>query len=199
MAVFNYYRIFKPYGMLSQFTAEAGHPSLADLDFKFPKDVYPVGRLDHDTEGLLLLTNDPAVNKNLLDPTSRKRKIYWVQIEGEMNGESMEQLEKGVTINFKGKLHHTAPAKVKRIKTPQIAERNPSVNYVKHPTTSWIEITITEGKNRQVRKMTAKVRNPALRLIRFGIEGISIDGMSSGDIEEIAAKEFYSLLKLNER
>ncbi|MCY7409430.1 MAG: pseudouridine synthase [Chitinophagales bacterium] len=192
---FNYYKVFKPFGMLSQFTVEGNHQSLASLK-KFPEDVYPVGRLDHDTEGLLLLTNNTSVNHLLLDPKFERKKTYWVQIEGEMNEDAMQQLQKGVVINLKGTMHQTKPTQVKNISSPKIPERNPSVNYLKHPVNSWIELTITEGKNRQVRKMTAKVGHPTLRLIRCAIEAISIEGMKSGEVVEMNEEDFFTLLQL---
>lgn len=182
---YRYYKVFKPYGMLSQFTREAGHPSLADLDFRFPKDVYPVGRLDHDSEGLLLLTNDPRINKAMLDPQSKKKKIYWVQVEGIPGDGALEKLKEGVTINLKGKRHHVKAFEAKRMSAPETEERNPPVNYVKHPINSWVELAITEGKNRQVRRMTAAVGYPTLRLIRYAIENISIEGMKPGVVMEI--------------
>ena len=183
--------------MVSQFTAEGDHLTLASLG-KFPRDVYPVGRLDHDTEGLLLLTNDTRVNHLLLDPKFQHRKTYWAQIEGEMSDEAIQQLQKGVLINLKANLHRTKPARVKKILAPKIQERNPSVNYTKHPKTSWIELTITEGKNRQVRKMTAKVGHPTLRLIRYGIEEVTLERMKSGEVIELKEQEFYPLLKLKQ-
>jgi 23S rRNA pseudouridine2457 synthase len=190
-----YYKVFKPYGMLSQFTKEGDHPTLSDLG-SFPKDVYPVGRLDHDTEGLLLLTNDKRVNHLLLDPKFQHKKTYWAQIEGEMSDASLQELQKGVLINLKAKLHRTKTATVRKISAPKMAERNPPVNYTKHPVTSWIELIITEGKNRQVRKMTAKVGHPTLRLIRFAIEEMTLEKMKSGEVIEIKETEFYPLLKL---
>ena len=190
-----YFKIFKPFGMLSQFSVEGEHATLASLG-KFPRDAYPVGRLDHDTEGLLLLTNDKRVNHLLLDPKFQHKKTYWAQIEGQMNDEAIQQLQKGVLINLKGKLHRTKPASVKRISAPKIQERDPSVNYVKHPVTTWIELTITEGKNRQVRKMTAKVGHPTLRLIRYAIEEVTLEKMKSGEVIELKQQEFYPLLKL---
>lgn len=190
-----YYKVFKPYGMLSQFTPEAGHDTLASL-FDFQKDVYPIGRLDHDSEGLLLLTNDKAVNMRLLNPDRKHQRTYWVQVEGKPNEAALKQLRNGVTINLKGTLHKTLPAVVRIIPDPKFPERNPSVNYVKHPVTSWIELTISEGKNRQVRKMTAKVGHPTLRLIRYAMERINIDKMISGDIVELTKKEFYERLNL---
>src|SRR4029079_14968576 len=109
---FRYFKIFKPFGMLSQISKEGDHRTLADLDFRFPKDAYPIGRLDHDTEGLLLLTNDARVNHLLLDPKFQHKKTYWAQIEGKLNNEAIGQLQQGVLINLKGKLHRTKPASV---------------------------------------------------------------------------------------
>ena len=192
---FLYYKVFKPYGMLSQFTKEGEHDTLASL-FEFQKDVYPVGRLDHDTEGLLLLTNDKSVNMRLLSPERKHSRTYWVQVEGLPGEAALDQLRKGVTINLKGTLHQTQPAGVRGMSAPKIPERIPTVNYVKHPETSWIELTITEGKNRQVRKMTAKVGHPTLRLIRYSIERINIDKMIPGDIVELPKSEFYQGLQL---
>jgi len=193
---FRYYKTFKPFGMLSQFSKEGNHSTLADLDFTFPKDVYPIGRLDSDSEGLLLLTNDPRVNKLLLAPESKKKKVYWTQVEGEMSEDAMNGLRKGVEINLKGTVHRARAASVKGIPSPGIPEREPSVNYKKHSVTSWIEIVLTEGKNRQVRKMTAKVGHPTLRLIRYAIENISIEGMTSGQVSELNHQEFYRKLNL---
>jgi 23S rRNA pseudouridine2457 synthase len=187
--MFRYFKIYKPYGMLSQFTPEAGHDSLSNLDFKFSKDVYPVGRLDHDSEGLLILTNETSVNKLLLAPGNKIEKTYWVEVEGELNDEAVEQLQRGIKINMKGIIFQTAPAKVRRMNVPDVESRNPPVNYKKHPVTSWIEIKITEGKNRQVRKMTAKVGHPALRLIRFAVGKMSLKGMNPGTVTEIGREE----------
>jgi 23S rRNA pseudouridine2457 synthase len=192
---FKYYKVYKPYGMLSQFTPEAGHDTLASL-FEFPKDVYPIGRLDHDSEGLLLLTNDKAVNLRLLSPDRKHQRTYWVQVEGIPNASALNNLRGGVTINLKGTLHQTLPAIVKNLSNPTLQERNPSVNYLKHPTTSWLQVSISEGKNRQLRKMTAKVGHPTLRLIRYAVEKINIDKMIPGDIVELTKHDFYDLLLL---
>ncbi|MBK9730085.1 MAG: pseudouridine synthase [Chitinophagaceae bacterium] len=192
---FLYYKIFKPFGMLSQFTKEGEHDTLASL-FDFQKDVYPVGRLDHDTEGLLLLTNDKSINARLLSPERKHGRMYWVQVEGLPGDAALNQLRKGVTINLKGTLHQTQPAGVRGMSAPRIPERIPPVNHLKHPETSWLELTIAEGKNRQIRKMTAKVGHPTLRLIRYGIERINIDKMVPGDIVEMPKSEFYQGLHL---
>jgi len=181
--------------MLSQFSEEGDHPTLASL-YSFPKDVYSVGRLDHDTEGLLLLTNDKRVNHLLLDPKFQHKKTYWAQIEGAMDEDAIQQLQKGVLINLKGKLHRTKAAGIRKMAPFKISERNPPVNHVKHPETSWIELILTEGKNRQVRKMTAKVGHPTLRLIRYAIEEITLEKMKSGEVIELKHEEFYPLLKL---
>ncbi|MBA2406529.1 MAG: pseudouridine synthase [Chitinophagales bacterium] len=192
---YKYYKIYKPYGMLSQFTPEGEHDTLASL-FEFPKDVYPIGRLDHDSEGLLLLTNDKAVNLRLLNPGRKHMRTYWIQVEGTPDNSALSSLRNGVTINLKGTLHQTLPAVVRTISSPALPERNPSVNYLKHPITSWLQVSISEGKNRQIRKMTAKVGHPTLRLIRFAIEKINITKMIPGDIVELTKHEFYDLLLL---
>jgi 23S rRNA pseudouridine2457 synthase len=188
----HYYKIWKPYGMLSQFTREAGHPSLADLGFEFPKDVYPVGRLDHDSEGLLLLTNDSRLNKSLLDPHSKTRKVYWVQVEGIPDDEALQKMKAGLTINRKGNRFLAKAAAAKRMSPPAVTERNPPVNYAKHPVTSWVEITITEGKNRQVRRMTAAVGHPTLRLIRFAMDKTTLEEMKPGEVKEISLRDLRS-------
>lgn len=190
-----YYKIYKPYGMLSQFTPEGDHDTLGSL-FEFQKDVYPVGRLDHDSEGLLLLTNDKTVNTRLLNPDKKHIRIYWVQVEGLPGDEALNQMRKGVTINLKGTLHQTQAAGVRGMSAPRIPERIPPVNHTKHPETSWLELELTEGKNRQIRKMTAKVGHPTLRLIRYGIERLNIDKMMPGDIVEVPKSEFYQGLHL---
>lgn len=188
---YRYYIIYKPYSMLSQFSREGNHPTLADLEFQFPKDVYPVGRLDADSEGLLLLTNDTRLNQKLLSPGKGHQRTYLVQVEGEINLEACKQLEKGVVINV-GKIYHTLPAKVNIASLlPELPERNPPVRFRKNIPTSWIFITLIEGKNRQVRKMTASVGFPTLRLIRFSFCGFTIKGMKPGEIREVKKQEIH--------
>jgi 23S rRNA pseudouridine2457 synthase len=194
-----YYIIHKPYGVLSQFTDEDGNPGLGSV-FNFPKDVYPVGRLDKDSEGLLLITNDKSLNNQLLNPKFMHWRSYWIEVEGRPSPFAMSKLETGVEINLKGKMHRTAPAKVKILHPqPIIAERNPPVNYLKHPERTWIEIKLREGKNRQVRKMTALVGHPTLRLIRVAIEGIHLDQMQPGEFLELSEAKIRSLLFQNQR
>lgn len=171
MADHVYYMVYKPYGMLSQFTREApGHSTLADLDFVFPKDVYPVGRLDADSEGLLLLTNDKEQNFNLLNPRKAHPRSYWVQVEGIASATALAQLRQGLDIRIDGKTHHTLPAAVRLLPAaPELPQREPPVRFRKSVPDCWLELTLTEGKNRQVRRMCAAVGFPVLRLVRVRI------------------------------
>jgi len=196
--VFSYYAIYKPYGMLSQFTKEGEHQTLADLSEKFPIDVYPVGRLDADSEGLLLLTNDKRVNNKLLDPSTGHLRTYLVQVEGEINEEALNSLRKGVRLNIDGKDFLTRPAKAEIVlDLPEIPERVPPVRFRKNIPTSWIRLSLVEGKNRQVRKMTAKVGFPTLRLIRESIHEFSVQKMKPGYVENVERSVFYSKLGLS--
>ncbi len=176
--------------MLSQFTREGNKASLADLDFKFPPDVYPVGRLDADSEGLLLLTNDKTITERLLNPKNKHKRTYLVQVEGEIDSDALEKLENGVLIRVKKKEYLTAPAKALRTIEPDwLPERFPPVRYRASIPTSWIKLTLTEGKNRQVRRMTAAVGFPTLRLIRQSIENIEVQVVLPGTVKEIEARD----------
>ncbi len=190
-----YYIIYKPYKVLSQFTDEKGNPGLGSI-FKLPSDVYPVGRLDLDSEGLLILTNDRKLNHKLLNPAFEHRRTYWVEVEGHPDKTALENLERGLEINLKGKKHQTLPAMVEMIKPSNIPTREPAVNYQKHPQTSWVSITLTEGKNRQVRRMFAAVGHPVLRLIRVQIEDLSLAPLKPGEITQISEKAIYKKLSL---
>ena len=192
---FAYFLVYKPYGMLSQFSREGDKPTLADLDFNFPKDAYPVGRLDHDSEGLLLITNDKSLNSRLLNPKHHYKKTYWVQVDREITDDAIEQLRKGVTINVNGE-YRTRPAIVNRITEPDLPERVPPIRFRINVPTSWIEITITEGKNRQIRKMTAAVGFPTLRLVRMAIGPLVINGMNPGNIKVFTEKEVSTLIAM---
>lgn len=195
----DYFICWKPFGMLSQFTKEGEHTTLADLPFKFPKDVYPVGRLDADSEGLLILTNDNYLKTKLLEPKFGHTKTYWVQVEGEITQEAIRQLSQGVVIRIKGKEHRTNPAKVEKIEEPNVPPRTPPVRFRKEIPTSWISIQIGEGKNRQVRRMTAAVGFPTLRLLRGGIENVSLLQLKPMEVKQLLAEEMYELVKLNKR
>jgi 23S rRNA pseudouridine2457 synthase len=180
--------------MLSQFTREGDHPTLADLDFTFAKDIYPVGRLDADSEGLLLLTNDNFLKTKLLEPRNKHTRTYYVQVEGEVTQDACEQLSKGVTISINGKSYKTLPATAEMIDEPELPERDPPIRFRKNIPTSWLALTLREGKNRQVRRMTATVGFPTLRLVRWSIGKFSLadksgDFPKSGDVWEVTPAE----------
>jgi 23S rRNA pseudouridine2457 synthase len=192
----HYFIIYKPYEVLCQFSKEGDKKILKDF-FDVPSDVYPVGRLDYDSEGLLLLTNDKKLNHRLLNPSFAHERTYWVQVDGDITNEAIAALMKGVTITVDGKAHRTKPARAKRIDVDQIVPpRNPPIRFRKNIPTSWIELTLTEGKNRQVRKMTAAVGFPTLRLIRYSMEKITIEGLLPGDMMEMEEKELYRKLEV---
>jgi 23S rRNA pseudouridine2457 synthase len=189
----DYYLIYKPYGVHSQFKPGEGQAGLGTLH-DFPKDVYPVGRLDADSEGLLLLTNDSRVNQLLLNPKHAHPRTYYVQVEGMITDEAIQQLNKGVTISIDGKKHHTKPAHCEHITPPPLPERHPPIRFRKTIPDSWISLTITEGKNRQVRKMTAAVGFPTLRLVRVKIGKLEMQDMESGKVQRIDRDELYAAL-----
>ncbi|WP_462249503.1 pseudouridine synthase [Ekhidna sp.] len=190
-----YYIIHKPFKILSQFSNEGANSGLGEVFSNLPKDVYPVGRLDLDSEGLLILTNDRSLNNKLLDPKHKHMRTYLVEVEGQPSADAINQLVTGVEINLKGKLYKTKPALVDVVKA-NVPERTPPVNYKKHPIRSWLKIKLTEGKNRQVRRMTAKVGHPTLRLLRIAIEDLSLDPLKSGEITQISEKAIYKKLNL---
>lgn len=166
----------KPFGVLSQFTPEGGHPALDT--FGFPPDVYAAGRLDHDSEGALLLTDNGKLVKKLLDPKFEHPRTYLAQVEGEITQEALKQLSKGVVI----KGYHTKPCKAERVEQPEnLWERIPPIRYRANIPTSWVRLTLIEGKNRQVRHMTAAVGFPTLRLIRVQIGNIALADLQPGE------------------
>lgn len=169
----------KPYGVISQFSEHEKHISLAE--YITEKDFYPAGRLDHDSEGLLILTDEGKIQHCLSHPKHKQPKTYWVQVEGEITDSALSELEKGVTL----KDGLTLPAKAKKIDAPELWPRDPPVRYRAAIPTSWCELTITEGKNRQVRRMTAAVGFPTLRLVRYSIGEFTIDGLSPGEWRKI--------------
>jgi 23S rRNA pseudouridine2457 synthase len=185
----DYFLIYKPFQVLSQFTSTEGKLCLKDI-LHVPKDVYPVGRLDYDSEGLLLITNDKSINQQLLDPLYAHQRTYWVQVDGAITEASLAQLSKGVSINVDGKVYQTKPAKLEGLPdTIVVPERNPPIRFRISIPTSWVAIQITEGKNRQVRKMFAQVGFPVLRLIRAKLGKYSIDHMQPGDCLSLTALE----------
>jgi 23S rRNA pseudouridine2457 synthase len=177
-----YILFHKPYGVLSQFSPEDGAPALCD--FNLPKGIYPAGRLDKDSEGLLLLTDDGLLIERLLNPLSHKQKTYWVLVERLPPEESLEQLRQG---GIKIENYLTRPCQVQLLDpAPVIPPRDPPVRFRKNVQDYWLEMKIVEGKNRQVRKMTAAIGHPTLRLIRVGILNLSLGTLPAGEWREIA-------------
>lgn len=171
----------KPYDVLCQFSDDgSGRDNLAK--YVEVSDVYPAGRLDRDSEGLLLLTNDGQLQAQISSPKFKQPKIYWVQVEGEPDDAALEALRNGVELND----GITRPAKVERIEEPEgLWPRNPPIRVRKSIPDSWIELTITEGKNRQVKRMTAAVGHPTLRLIRCGIGEHRLNDLQPGQWVEL--------------
>jgi 23S rRNA pseudouridine2457 synthase len=186
MSDLKYFAVFKPYDMLSQFSGEPLDSLLCDLH-DFPKDVYPIGRLDKDSEGLLLLTNDNRFKSQLLDPLNKIPKTYLAQVDGGITEDAIQQLSAGtITIKHNGKEHRVLPAKCKVVAQPEnLPERSVPIRFRKNIPTSWIELTITEGKNRQIRKMTAAAGFPTLRLIRIGIGKFRLNEFENGMVRTI--------------
>lgn len=166
----------KPYGVLSQFTPEGRWRALDE--FIPVKDVYVAGRLDADSEGLLLLTDDGKLQAKIADPKHKLEKTYWAQVEGQPSDADLEPLRRGIRLSDFTAL----PARVKLIDPPAgLWERDPPIRFRQSIPTSWLEIRITEGKNRQVRRMAAAIGYPVLRLIRAAVGGVSVDGLALGE------------------
>ena len=196
----------KPYGVLSQFTPD--HPGQRTLsEFNLPDNVYPLGRLDRDSEGLLLLSDEPGLNTKLLDPKNAHPRTYWAQVEGEVTEDALQKLRKGVVIEGK----RTLPAEARRIhpksggtgvpsvttrsSTLLIPPRNPPIRFRQNIPTRWIELILHEGRNRQVRKMTASVGHPTLRLLRVSIGQFQLPAdLNPGHWRELTAKERAQIL-----
>lgn len=194
-----YFIVHKPFNVLSQFSSTDEKKTLKDF-FDVPSNVYPVGRLDYDSEGLLILTDDTALNNFLLNPQNKHEREYWVQLENDISEEQINLLQQGVEINSNGKLYHTKKCIAKKfLHAPEVSFRNPPIRFRKSIPDCWIKIILTEGKNRQVRKMTAAVGCPTLRLIRYRIEGITLEKLHSGEMKNIPKKELYNLLQLKKR
>ncbi|MCJ2184074.1 pseudouridine synthase [Novosphingobium sp. 1949] len=171
----------KPFDVLSQFTdARSPTPRATLSDFVAVPGVYPAGRLDRDSEGLLLLTDDGRLQARIADPRFKAPKTYLVQVEGEVDDAALETLRRGVAL----KDGMTRPAEARRIDSPELWPRNPPVRFRKSVPDCWIELTLREGRNRQVRRMTAAVGHPTLRLVRWRIGDWSLDGIAPGTWRE---------------
>lgn len=178
--------LHKPFDVLSQFTQE--HPSHRTLaEFAFPPDVYAVGRLDRDSEGLLLLSDEAKWNDRLLNPRHAHPRTYHAQVDGEISDEALDRLCAGVDL----KEFRSLPCQARRLEGDPHPPRDPPIRYRKNIPTSWLELTLTEGKNRQVRRMTAAVGFPTLRLVRVSIGGLKLAdlGLDPGEWRELTAEE----------
>ena len=201
---FRYFIANKPFNTICQFSQEVvGQKTLADLNFTFPKDVYPIGRLDQDSEGLLLLTSDRSLNHRLLNPQFAHRRTYLAQIEGVPSAESLEKFRQGVTIKIEKKLYDTLPAECQPVEDPSVYfdnqalwERLPLPKSSGNKPMSWLEVTLTEGKNRQVRRMCAAIGHPCLRLIRVKMVNLALGDLQPDNVKELTSEEMFSLLKM---
>ncbi len=186
-----YLLFYKPYGVLSQFTDAEQRETLKDY---IPiRGVYAVGRLDRDSEGLLLLTSNGQLQHRLTHPKFRHPRTYWVQVERIPDERSLEQLRQGVTI----RQYRTLPAQVQRLlDPPDLPPRQPPIRFRKQVPTAWLSMTLTEGKNRQVRRMTAAVGFPTLRLVRVSIGPLQLSGLQPGQWRSLNADEQQRILAL---
>jgi 23S rRNA pseudouridine2457 synthase len=175
----------KPFGVLSQFTPErTGQQTLAE--FGFPKEVYPIGRLDADSEGLLLLSNEPELNDRLLNPRHTHPREYWAQVERIPNSTALKQLERGLLLQG----YKTLPCRAWILEPPpEVPPRIPPIRFRKTVPTCWIGLQLIEGKNRQVRRMTAAIGHPTLRLIRLRIGKFALRNLAPGNWRPLDARE----------
>lgn len=180
---------YKPYGVVSQFSPLGSHPTLAG--FGLPKGFYPAGRLDLDSEGLLVLTDDGRLQHLLSDPSYFHPKTYWVQVERIPDASSLQRLSRGVIL----KDGRTRPCKVRMLDSePLLPPREPPIRFRKRVPTAWIEMTLSEGRNRQVRRMTAAVGHPTLRLVRTEVGPFSLEGLSPGKWRYAGGEEVKEVL-----
>lgn len=185
----NYFLLYKPYGVLCQFTDSEGRSTLNDFG-PFPANVYPVGRLDMDSEGLVLLTNDGNLQHRLLEPKYQHQRTYLAQVENIPTEEILVQLRNGVMIEKK----KTLPAHIVLLtEEPDLPKRPVPIRFRKNIPTAWLELRLTEGRNRQVRKMTAAVGHPTLRIVRIKIGNLSIDGLLPGEHRKLTQEEIKQL------
>ena len=194
MPAHRYLLFHKPYDVLCQFTDEASSEvaRLTLKDYIAVPGVYPVGRLDRDSEGLLLLTNHGQLQHRLIDPKFQHDRTYWVQVERVPDAAALQQLRQGVQIQD----YCSRPAKVRLMAEPLLPPRTPPIRFRKSIPTAWVEIRLTEGKNRQVRRMTAAIGFPTLRLVRTAIAHLSLEGLQPGQWRDLEPQELERLRQL---
>jgi 23S rRNA pseudouridine2457 synthase len=185
-----YFIFNKPYGVLSQFTDKNERKTLREF-FNFSSDIYPVGRLDMDSEGLLILTNDKSLTNFLLNPSFKHEREYLVQVEGVPENSDLKLFEEGLLIEGV----KTLPAKAARINEPYVWERTPPIRVRKNKPVSWLKVVLIEGRNRQIRKMSSKIGYPTLRLIRIKIKNVLLGNLKPGEYRELSLEEI-KILKL---
>jgi 23S rRNA pseudouridine2457 synthase len=173
----------KPHGVICQFSPSGAKPTLAA--FIAVPDVYPAGRLDIDSEGLVVLTDDGALQTRIADPRRKLEKVYWAQVEGEPTADALARLIAGVQLND----GPTLPARARAIPPPALGDRDPPIRFRKALATAWIELALTEGRNRQVRRMTAAVGLPTLRLYRFAVGPWTTEGLAPGQWRDASAAD----------
>ncbi len=194
MSNFTTIKFWKPYGIHTKFTDPEGRPTLADY-IDIP-NIYPIGRLDHDSEGLLLISDDKRLTARLLDPERGHPRTYWAQVERIPDESALDQLRAGVKLSIDGKPYTTRPAVVELLPAePDLPPRPVPIRFRLNVPTAWIALTITDGKNRQVRRMTAAVGFPTLRLVRVAMAGITLDGLAPGEWRALTAEESSTLRK----
>ena len=180
----------KPYGVLSQFTPD-GSPNRTLAKFAFPPGVYPIGRLDADSEGLLLLSDEAALNARLLHPRREHARIYWAQVERVPAPEALAQLQRGVILAGR----KTLPCRARQLDPqPEVPPRDPPIRFRKNVPDCWVELELVEGKNRQVRRMTAAVGHPTLRLLRVQIGGFKLGSLAPGQWRELTKQDRNAVL-----
>ncbi|MEI6065342.1 MAG: pseudouridine synthase [Pseudanabaena sp. ELA748] len=185
-----YILFYKPYGVLCQFTDDSASPRPTLKEYIDIPEVYSVGRVDFDSEGLLLLTNDGQLKHRLIDPQFEHTRTYWVQVDGIPTAEALQKLRDGVTIQG----YHTKPAIAKLLDAePDLPVREPPIRFRANIPTAWLELVLTEGKNRQVRKMTAAVGFPTLRLVRVAIAHLRLEDLEVGHWRELTEQELQKL------
>lgn len=191
-----YFIVYKPSNMISQFVSPYEQRLLCHLDFDFPEGTHAIGRLDEDSEGLLLLSTDKSLTALLMHPERKHKKTYSVQVRGQMTVETMQTLMNGIEIIIKKRgAYTTLPCQIKSINQPEVTylEAPGFTEYVPH---AWYQFELTEGKNRQIRKMCKQVKHPVKRLIRTAIEDLNLGDMKPGQVKEMQRNQLFELLKL---